>query len=237
MSRTLAVLVFSVILIGCRSSTNQGPVDPFLGATRVPPPSTGSVYTPPSDPYYSPQQHLPPQSGAPSSLGPHAILPGASARQPFDSSGPPHSAEGWSATPSFAGAALVAETATPDLRPRPDPRMGSAATVNREPIIRILEPPRQPVRAQSPSPSQPVPSRIVNIVDLPRAPGTTEASGFRTVSATQPRDSASPVVRAVAEQPVETFSPSPGYYGFDSSYASLRGRLEYSQVDQRWKLR
>jgi hypothetical protein len=44
-------------------------------------------------------------------------------------------------------------------------------------------------------------------------------------------------VAAVAQQPAEQFAPSAGQYGFDPSYAWLRGRLEYSQVDHRWKLR
>ncbi|MDY0170063.1 MAG: hypothetical protein RBS80_26200 [Thermoguttaceae bacterium] len=238
MLRIAAVLFLGLVLVGCRSSTSQGPVDPFLGPTRIPPPATGSVYTPPPDPsYYQPQQHLPPQSVAPTTSFPMAALPAQSAGQPGDRTGAVGSQQGWSAVPSFSGASLVSQSATPDLQPQPDPRTATAAAiVNREPIIRVLEPAPRPAAAATPSSYNPVPTRVVNIVDLPRVSDTV-AAGFRTVSDAGPGDGASAVVPAIAEQPAETFTPSAGSYGFDPSYTWLRGKLEYSQVDRQWKLR
>ncbi len=238
MSRILAVVFLGGALTGCQSSNSQGPVDPFLGPTRVPPPQTGSVFTPPPDSYYysPPPQHPASHSGNP--IGPfsHAALPAGNPERPGVGVDAGSSAEGWSATPSFSGASLVSQGATPDLQPQPGPHTPAPATVNREPIIRILEPPTRAVLAQSPSPPQAPPTRVVNIVDLPRA-SESATPGFRLVSAVEPSDPTASVVRAVAEQPTETFTPSSGHYGYDPSYAWLRGKLEYSQVDRRWKLR
>jgi hypothetical protein len=62
------------------------------------------------------------------------------------------------------------------------------------------------------------------------------ASGFRLVSATDPSGQQGAVVAAVAHEPAADFAPQ-ARYEFDPSYSWLRGRLEYSQVDGRWKLR
>ncbi len=244
MSRIVALqfLFLTFILAGCQGTGSQGPVDPFLGPTRIPAPPTGSVYTPPPESYYySPPQHappryLPPQSGAPMHSFPQGALPAHQAGQPRHDSGATLPSEGWSATPSFSGAALVSESTTPDLRTQPDPRVPAAATVNREPIIRILEPLPRPGSVPIAVPHNSVPTRVVNIVDLPRATNAAP-SGFRLVSAEAPSNPANIVIPAVAEQPIEQFAPAAGHYGFDPSYAWLRGKLEYSQVDRRWKLR
>ncbi len=243
MSR-IAVVVFlgpvffvGSVLTGCRNSSNQGPVDPFLGPTRVPPPTTGSIYTPPPDPsYYHLPQSAPPQSGIPATSFPTAALPPQSTAQPDDRLGTSGLAQGWSAAPSLSGASLVSQSATPDMQPKPDPR-APATAVHREPIIRVLEPPSRSASVEAAAHYNPVPTRVVNIVDLPRAPGTAPASGFRTVSATEPVDGPNRVVPAIAQQSAGTFTPSAGNYGFDPSYAWLRGRLEYSQVARQWKLR
>ncbi len=242
MSRTVASLALAFLLAGCQGSTSQGPVDPFLGPTRVPPPPTGSVDTPPPDSYYqSPPQHVPPQHVPPHPGGAHSAHPSPAMSAQHDGRWPAQSgaalpSEGWSATPNFSGATLVSEAATPDMRPQQDPQAAAAATVNREPIVRILEPPARAAPPPSPTSHSSTPARVVNIVNLPKVDGAA-ASGFRTVSATEAGDSAGAVVPAVAEQPAGTFAPAAGQYGFDPSYAWLRGKLEYSQVDRRWKLR
>ncbi len=235
MSRLVVCLLLNLLVFsGCRSSTSQGPVDPFLGPTRVPAPSTGSIYTPPADSYYSPRQSVPPQSGAAIPSFQQTAAPFQSAGRSNEHSGTPQSSEGWTATPSFTSASLVSESSTPDMRSQPQPPI-VAATVQREPIIRVLEPAPQAVVAEVPRSNNPGPTRVVNIVDLPRV-ADIGTSGFRTVSA-EADPLVNPVVAAVAQQPAERFAPSIGQYGFDPSYAWLRGRLEYSQVDRRWKLR
>ena len=73
-----------------------------------------------------------------------------------------------------------------------------------------------------------VPTRVVNIKDLPKAK---TSDGFRLVSADEvPGKSA--VVRAAP-----TSSSPRANYGYADDYSWLRGRLEYSQVGNRWKLR
>ncbi len=242
MSRSAAIFLLILTLVGCRGSASQGPVDPFLGPTRVPAPSTGSVFTPPPESYYytppqnAPQQYLPPHSGAVLPSIQQTAQPshaGASPGAPSAMTLPP---EGWSATPSFAGASLVAESSTPDLRRQPPPPAAAGAIVHREPIIRILEPPPRPASLPAAAPHSSPPTRVVNIVDLPQVAGPA-ASGFRVVSGTEADSVAAPVVAAVAEEPAAQFAPAAGNYGFDPAYTWLRGRLEYSQVDRRWKLR
>lgn len=87
----------------------------------------------------------------------------------------------------------------------------------------------------------------INIMDLPPAGSTPRAKsstsgahGIRQVSANGQNTSGSKVVAAVAVasegEPGKQFTPKAGY-GYDPNYAWLRGRLEYSQVDRRWKLR
>lgn len=163
-------------------------------------------------------------------------MPSRAPGLPADRSGDAGQAEQWTATPSFSGAALVAESATPDLRPRPQPPPAAGAVVNREPIIRVLEPRPRPAAAPVATPQASAPTRVVNIVDLPKVGGST-ASGFRIVSGTDADTASTPVVAAVSQEPAGQFAPAAGSYGFDPSYAWLRGKLEYSQIDRRWKLR
>jgi len=90
------------------------------------------------------------------------------------------------------------------------------------------------------------PTRVVNIADLPPhraaagaarptiaaggAASRTGGGAFRLVSATEPVE-ATPSSTSSAE-----FTPA-AHYGYETSYQWLRGRLEFSQIDQRWKLR
>ena len=98
----------------------------------------------------------------------------------------------------------------------------------------------------------PAAQRAVEITDLPRAGRVTSAtrpgsaspgSGFRLVSGTdKPTDSAG-VTPAVAFSATTSDGTSTGEftsrenYGHDPEYRWLRGKLEYSQIDRRWKLR
>ncbi len=137
------------------------------------------------------------------------------------------------------------EDRTPTLAASPAP---TSALAGRERVIRIL-PPRTPsadTQRDRIGPvagvSRPVhvPTRSIDIMDLPDATSrAVDSSGFRLVSGTErPNDGA--VVRAVAESPGAAQRREPGPrtdYDYDSSYSRLRGRLEYSQADRRWKLR
>jgi hypothetical protein len=91
-------------------------------------------------------------------------------------------------------------------------------------------------------------------MDLPPADraGTSASAAAGSSSGTAPRRSvpgaqtaetaaapagSSPVVPASAEEPAEFVSRSPSGYGYAPEYRWLRGKLEYSQLQRRWKLR
>ena len=95
-----------------------------------------------------------------------------------------------------------------------------------------------------------LPERVINIMDLPKAgPASTSRSpaasgGVRLASATEEPDRkrADNTTIGGTIQPftggskVESFSPR-ARFGYDPEYRWLKGRLEYSQSDRRWKLR
>jgi hypothetical protein len=95
----------------------------------------------------------------------------------------------------------------------------------------------------------------VDIMDLAEA-GTATATaagsdsspaGFQLVSGSEPAPGSggvppgaappgTPVDEASRSEPVTAPSTRPSY-GYDPEYRWLRGKLEYSQIDRRWKLR
>lgn len=123
----------------------------------------------------------------------------------------------------------------------------AAAVAGRERIIGVIEPRAKEMTSSAGTGSQatgvgtgaaqpwkPATSgtRAVNITDLPppnrssavqRATGSVHDGGVRLAS-------------AIEELPSETPARDPRY-GCDPEYRWLKGRLEYSQVDRRWKLR
>jgi len=97
-----------------------------------------------------------------------------------------------------------------------------------------------------------VPEGTIDIMDLPapgpgsqtRPPTASTPTHIQLVSGTEElgsRSTASPLVGYSGVQSgegprVELFSPR-APYGHDPEYRWLKGRLEYSQIDRRWKLR
>ena len=91
-----------------------------------------------------------------------------------------------------------------------------------------------------------VPTDATDIMDLPRAStsrspdntrSTSPSSGFRLVSGTDEPDGSSPVAAAVGTSTPASEVSARARYGHGPAYEWLRGRLEYSQIDRRWKLR
>ncbi len=130
----------------------------------------------------------------------------------------------------------------------------------REPTIRIVEP-TAVLAAHRPSRSEShvagAPDRVEGVVDIvdlpngraiPESPGSPpQKGGIQLASATAEADSLPTEVRfASLETPVVIDSPldnatetadESARYGYDSQYGWLRGKLEYSPVKKRWKLR
>ena len=298
MRRPLAILAAIVFLVGCNRPSSLAPVDPFFGATRVPPPRTGMLpKRPTADPYYSsrrdsvnPQapthplhvatsgtignRYQPPggkfdyqenreevaqlavSSVAARASGDDISIPMAARRETdwatqgtdrpeSDSAsdgaiaGNSSGASRFAGTPSEAtprDAQLVQrETVEQTLGPRPKSGMPHVSGRSILPApkavdYRVI----QPRRSDGP----------IDIMDLPPA-GTSGSSKPRFVDinvrqavATEDVSSASSGSRVAQSKP-GGFQPSSGRsrYGYDPKYKWLRGKLEYSEREGRWKLR
>jgi len=264
-------LLLVTLSAGCHTAPASGPVDPFLGRTRVPPPSTGMAGGLPMDPSYH---------RGPGTSGSITPVPGGYSMAPDgDTSGaavsyPDAAVASGAPAVSLGEVVSVVDGAPVTEKPDDPPGVGSgtsaAVASNRwsgqvtggQPIVRTIHPrpaqgvSQQPTPARRPSvspatsvSSSPRPTRVVNITELPRhhpagaghaeriattissgSDTTSRAGAFRLVAATAP--SAEPE-RATTGG----FGPAAGSYGYDTSYAWLRGRLEFSPIDQQWKLR
>jgi hypothetical protein len=239
----------AIVLTGCQTGPASGPVDPFLGRTRVPPPGTGAANGLPIDPSYQ-SGAVPSRAGLSGPAAPAGTLAtGIAYPDVAVESGGPSVSLGDVVTVED-GDPMAAQARAEPADPRtPTPAKRWSGQVTRsEPIVRTIHPPpasadhSRPTAAVHPSPMPATrPSRVVNIAELPRPaasgspdqPAGAGADAFRLVSATEPVDQ-SP---RPAATPSGGFSAAAGSYGYDTSYRWLRGRLEFSQIDQRWKLR
>jgi hypothetical protein len=143
----------------------------------------------------------------------------------------------------------------------------ASAPPGRERVIQVLQPrettaggPKQEIRvphaARASTTEEPrrlrIPKGAVEITDLPRAgrltsatrpPAASAGNGVRPVSGTKRPDDSAAVTAAVgfsAATPGRTSAAeftARENYGHDPDYRWLRGKLEYSQIDRRWKLR
>jgi len=230
--RSLLVLVVATSLFcGCRCQAPPA-VDPFFGRTRVEPPATGCISSGPVDPYFQ----APPVGTSSRAMEPRAAAPiGESAPAVAGREGPPPRA-------TLAGRQRVIRILQPRPktaeRPSGDQRPGSLAG------SAVTEQGRPATNR-----------RVVDIMDLPKpdTPGTASKipsaappGGFRLVSGTTTASTESPASSGVSaasqtsagdeEDSTKQFTPHSNY-GHDPAYGRLRGKLEYSQIDRRWKLR
>lgn len=230
------------------SSPTLAPPNVSQGVPSAAPPGSGDGFRGSSVPAIRIPNPSPPESRAPSAEFASATLggtPGNSTAAPREKSQPP-AAHGrvsvTAATGPLAGRPRVIRI----LPPRPKPGPGTPRTPDRHAAV-DAEPP-EPRRLN-------VPTRAIDIRDLPKsgttagriasAPGdgpAAESGGFRPVSGTQPSGDSS-VVRAAVGTSEVAGGTNPGQfgprtnYGQDPDYAWVRGRLEYSEIDRRWKLR
>ena len=129
------------------------------------------------------------------------------------------------------------------VQPRPTPSVGSAQLGSDAGAVTSAR--NEPGRLA-------VPQQTIDIMDLP-PPGATHGvrsasrsgrGAIRLVSATaevggvsaKPPQSGTPRSTNSGDKPRDSFSPRANY-GHDPEYRWLRGRLEYSEIDRRWKLR
>jgi len=239
MKRQMALIVAILLFSGCSSQAPPAS-DPFFGRTRVAPSPTGSVSGQQPGPYY--RGNVSPVPNGRSSPWPKAAAASPSPNGP---------------TPTPARRSPVALAAGSIPRPVDDtaggqqPRGGTLA--GREPVIRIIEPRPAPSAGlpakmvshppTTAGPQEPrrldVPGRVVDIMELPpagssRSSATAKAGGFRLASADDGPDG--PSAATTGDVTTEGFAPRVNY-GHGPKYEWLRGKLEHSQIDRRWKLR
>jgi hypothetical protein len=125
------------------------------------------------------------------------------------------------------------QSATYVIQPRMRNASGTAA------------PPTPTIQPSSPSGQAPASGRVIDIMELPDK-GTSSAnrvnvdSGFRLVSATSEvgkSPTGAPTVSKTAAPSKSLEFTQLARYGHDATYSSLKGKLEYSEADRRWKLR
>ncbi len=123
----------------------------------------------------------------------------------------------------------------------------AAVLANRERIVRVIEPQTEQARGAPAAAggnsgginSQTEPRKLsipgqkpVNITELPEVRRSSAAAepGRRS-------DKSAILLTSATEVVPSTQADPPGQYGFEPEYHWLRGRLEFSQVDQAWTLR
>ena len=236
-------------------SISGGPTDPYYGGA---PSSLAPSYAPPAA--ATPQ--VPPATGAqppaPNGGQPY-VPPGGS----FNSQGSSWSRIG---SPLASRAETRIAPPSLSDRSRPATPKAGPTLAGRERVIQVLQPraksaasspdTRVPLAARASTADEPrrlrVPKGAIEITDLPPAGRVTSAtrpqsasgrSGVRLASGTEDPDDSAAVTAAVGVSPATAgrtaaaeFAPRADY-GYDPEYGWLRGKLEYSQIDRRWKLR
>jgi len=248
MRSLLVLVVASSLFCGCRCQTPPA-VDPFFGRTRVQPPATGCISSGPVDPYF----RAPPAGTSSRTLEPRAAAPiGTSApAATAGREGPPPGAK-------LAGRQRVIRI----LQPRPktaqhpsaDPRPGAlpgpatpqpARPATNRRVVDIMELPKADTpgtASKIPSAAQPGGFRLVSATTT-ASTASSSSPGVSAVSQPSHGSDDSAQFTVVASSPAgdqqhatKQFTPHTNY-GHDPAYAWLRGKLEYSQIDSRWKLR
>lgn len=247
MKRLLAVLGMLTALGGCANRAPYAP-DPFFGRTAVLPPGTGAATPqPPGDPYYS-------STGA---AGVAPTTPPTLLSPPTSST--PASPSGSSAAPQWVPPSQTSPTGKPSGTTQPSPGVygppggynyqgTDTRTARPEQVTGFIQPrpgtTSADTRSSSVIPASGVTTassaRVIDIMDLPDKGTLTRTSaaqsGFRLVSATTDADAA-PHAAARDNKSSRVAFTQLARYGYDRDYNWLKGKLEYSEVDRRWKLR
>ena len=226
--RSFVLLVFSCLLLGCRAPMPS--LDPFsAGPRRIPPPPTGSIGKPGApDGYYQPTT-VPPAIQRPlnNNLSP---VPGylGTQKNPKNDASNFATAIGSNTSSTDQVIPVVASAAVgTGVRPA-DSSTAESYSVLVEPAVRVVEPtnglpeekdsPAEEPRFTEPrrfNPSQ----KAIEISSLPKTTSTTQQASSVEAKFKSKKSSANK------------------QFGFQKDYKQLKGQLEYSQTDSRWKLR
>ncbi len=237
-----------------------GPADPYFRGAPAPMRRPNSLAPLQSAPPWAPSTSAPPAgSGAAPGYAPQGgfnyegnSAPSGTQQAPSFVVPPTRTgaSRGWS-TPG-AKAATEENGRSSENAPLVANRTDAQTPPARERVIRVLQPRHSgaPRSLATSSPDEPrrlnVPTDATDIMDLPGArasqsPGhthsTSPSSGFRLVSGTDDPDGSSAVAAAVGTSTPASEASARARYGHGPAHEWLRGRLEYSQIDRRWKLR
>jgi len=239
MRRLLALAILLSLCAGCKN--RPATLDPFLGRTKVPPPSTGAIGAQAPGAWNYPA--APPtlnttNSGGsiyspPGGFAPNTGTGGAAPTSPFSTT-PTAPASGGAASPP------VRFTGTSGAAPISSTGGGSNGQA-----IRIVDPPAgtTPAAASRSGTFTGAGGGGVDIMSLPaagRSPQTADGSGRATQqSFVQPATPGAAPITSGIDLATARNSTIPGQeprYGFDGAYTHLNGRVEFSQADRRWLL-
>jgi hypothetical protein len=253
-----------MLCLGCQAP--PGAIDPFIGRQTVPPPGTGTpAAVPPGDAYYTPKAGEPSPSGTPYAppggfSGRYSNQDNSVATKPGTSRPSATIANGVGAPPSTKPAArettpAPAGSGGSPVRPAgpADSPPGSSASraTPRTGFVNNNPPPSSPPArtASSRTPvtgigSRPAAQTSPANTSQPSAqsPAPQDSGTFRRPSSTiranheEARPAAGSATAATSRTPRREVI-SPGKYEADHNYRWLKGKLEYSKIDDRWKLR
>jgi hypothetical protein len=251
MKRIILVSFAAVFSVGCQGCQTPRPnFDPFLGRTTVPPPATGTVGPPPG---------IAPDTGGFLQQTP-PMNPGTSNQfTPPESNNNLYSPPGVQTSPPVGGypggyqsSIVPQKSTTPKLVAQSDPP--PEADSNEQSSVQLVSGSQSWTAANAgPSATQPaavVPASYtseIKIVDPPSAQSAPAAPPNQAVASDTaatdimnlpPKNSSRTAQTPTIMEGRQAYRPVSGArYGHDPQYAWLKGRLEQSQVDRRWKLR
>src|SRR5687768_943056 len=240
MKGPLACLFAAVLCLGCQAP--PGAIDPFIGRQTVPPPGTATASAqPPGEEYYdraktssnaaspSGSPYSPPGgfnysnsnvAARPGSTPPRATITGgvnSGLTTPASNTPPP-------ATPSAGrtapGAGFQVNSNPPRGLPATTASTRSTTSGTRPQPVRDLE------TLPDAKPSKAPPSRDSGGF---RPPGSATRANFEE----DVKESSSGAGRTPRRETIG----SPGQYSQDANYRWLKGKLDYSRIEDRWKLR
>jgi hypothetical protein len=249
MKRPLACLIAATLCLGCQAP--PGAIDPFIGRQTVPPPGTGTPSSvPPGDEYYNGAPKASANDASPSGT---PYSPPGGFRSPNNAATKPEAIQpraAVSGSSGNSGGSPVRPASPTDTPPGTTASRGTTGSgfVNTNPTRGLPQAKTASTRSStSPATSGPRPATsqpIKDIKELPdaKSPASRDSSGFRKPTGTirasyeeevqEIRDSAKSSSRTPRREPI-----APGKYEADRNYRWLKGKLEYTRSDDRWKLR
>jgi hypothetical protein len=253
--RWISLTMVICAALGCRSQSTPL-TNPFLAPDRVPPPATGTLAPGTAQPYYAPG--TPPGTAPFNTAPPATFSPASTPVTPHPTyTAPPSSAPlqtapvtppgGWGQTPAAnpygvqPTSGLMPAADNSPVRIAPDNfnvRFDGATPANTFAQTAA----NQQLVAQAPyvyAPPTVGPQNLNNMQPAQFAatsvPGTA-SDGFRPQGSGVRTDTPA-ISRPVGDQPINGPAENPNHFGFDATYGSLRGQLQYYPQSGHWGLR